>query len=169
MAVNQNRGIGSTQGMFDMNREDKTILILSIVLFINILVVFFITKNPDKGKYTTILSSEQTVSKKSATQKTSPQQPIEQNIIIELLNSTSSKYGKRELKKYILVKEQGGFKLIKMTIFSHITNSTYDSYAIFKDNTVVAGVNSEKTIDSLKQAGVPTDIVNEYARNQTDV
>ena len=81
--------------MFDMNREDKTILILSIVLFINILVVLFITKNPDKGKYTTILSSEQTVSKKSATQKTSPQQPIEQNIIIELLNSTSSKYGKR--------------------------------------------------------------------------
>jgi len=44
-----------------------------------------------------------------------------------------------------------------------------NSYAIFKDSTVVAGVNSEKTIDSLKQAGVPTDIVNEYARNQTDV
>ena len=169
VAVNQNRGTGNTQGMFNMNREDKTILILSIMLFMSILVVFFITKNPAEGEYTTVLSSEQTANKKPVAQNTNPQQPTEQNIIIDLFNSTASKYGKRELKKYTLVKEQNGFKLIKMTIFSHTTKATYDSYAIFKNGTVITGINSEKSIDSLKQTGVPADIVNEYAKGQTDV
>jgi hypothetical protein len=155
--------------MFNMNREDKTILILSIMLFMSILVVFFITKNPTEGEYTTVLSSEQTANKKPVAQNTNPQQPTEQNIIIDLFNSTASKYGKRELKKYTLVKEQNGFKLIKMTIFSHTTKATYDSYAIFKNGTVITGINSEKSIDSLKQTGVPTDIINEYSRGQTDV
>ena len=89
------------------------------MLFMSILVVFFITKNPAEGEYTTVLSSEQTANKKPVAQNTNPQQPTEQNIIIDLFNSTASKYGKRELKKYTLVKEQNGFKLIKMTIFSH--------------------------------------------------
>ena len=84
--------------MFSMNREDKTILILSIMLFMSILVVFFITKNPAEGDYTTVLSSEQTANKKPVAQNTNPQQPTEQNIIIDLFNSTASKYGKRELK-----------------------------------------------------------------------
>ena len=56
-----------------------------------------------------------------------------------------------------------------MTIFSHTTKATYDSYAIFKNGTVITGINSEKSIDSLKQTGVPADIVNEYAKGQTDV
>ena len=169
VAVNQNRGIGSTQGMFNMNREDKTILILSITLFMSILVVFFITKNPAEGEYTTVLSSEQTANKKPVAQNTNPQQPTEQNIIIDLFNSTASKYGKRELKKYTLVKEQNGFKLIKMTIFSDTTKSTYDSYAIMRSSAVITGVNDEKSIDTLKKTGVPIDIINEYMRNRSDV
>ncbi len=155
--------------MFNMNREDKTILILSIMLFMSILVVFFITKNPAEGEYTTVLSSEQTANKKPVAQNTNPQQPTEQNIIIDLFNSTASKYGKRELKKYTLVKEQNGFKLIKMTIFSDTTKSTYDSYAIMRSSAVITGVNDEKSIDTLKKTGVPIDIINEYMRNRSDV
>lgn len=155
--------------MFNLSRENRTIIILSIVLFISIMVTFFITKNPTDGEYTTILSTEQTTSAQPAPQTSNAQQSTEQAVIIEILNSTASSYGRRELKNYTLIKEQNGFKLVKLTIFSDTTKSTYDSYAIMRNNSVITGVNDKKSVDVLKKTGVPTDIINEYIRNRSDV
>ena len=130
---------------------------------------FLIIKNPDNNQYTTVLSSSQNASESSNSQNNTHEQSSEQKVITELLNSTSSTYGNRELKKYSIVKEQGEFKLVTLEIYSEKIKSTYDSYAILRNNSVVTGVNDRKSSDALKNIGVPTDIINEYKRNQSDV
>lgn len=86
-----------------------------------------------------------------------------------MLNSTSSTYGNRELKKYSIVKKQGEFKLVILEIYSEKIKSTYNVYVILRNNSVVTGVNDRKSPDALKNIGVPADIINEYKRNQSDV
>lgn len=152
-----------------MNKENKVILISSVLFLVSITVTFLIVKNPDSNQYTTILSSSQNVNESSNSQNNTHEQSSEQKVITELLNSTSSTYGNRELKKYSTVKEQGEFKLVTLEIYSEKIKSTYDSYAILKNNSVVTGVNDRKSSDALKNIGVPTDIINEYKRNQSDV
>ena len=152
-----------------MNKENKVILISSVLFLVSITVTFLIVKNPDSSQYTTILSSSQNANESSNSQNNTHGQSSEQKAIIELLNSTSSTYGNRELKKYSIVKEQGEFKLVTLEIYSEKIKSTYDSYAILRNNSVVTGVNDRKSPDALKNIGVPTDIINEYKRNQSDV
>ena len=152
-----------------MNKENKVILISSILFLVSITVTFLIVKNPDNNQYTTILSSSQNANESSNSQNNTHEQSSEQKVITELLNSTSSTYGNRELKKYSIVKEQGEFKLVTLEIYSEKIKSTYDSYAILRNNSVVTGVNDRKSSDALKNIGVPTDIINEYKRNQSDV
>lgn len=152
-----------------MNKENKVILISSVLFLISITATFLIIKNPDSSQYTTILSSSQNANESSNSQNNTHGQSSEQKAIIELLNSTSSTYGNRELKKYSIVKEQGEFKLVTLEIYSEKIKSTYDSYAILRNNSVVTGVNDRKSSDALKNIGVPTDIINEYKRNQSDV
>ncbi len=152
-----------------MNKENKVILISSVLFLVSITVTFLIVKNPDSSQYTTILSSSQNASESSNSQNNTHEQSSEQKVITELLNSTSSTYGNRELKKYSIVKEQGEFKLVTLEIYSEKIKSTYDSYAILRNNSVVTGVNDRKSSDALKNIGVPTDIINEYKRNQSDV
>lgn len=152
-----------------MNKENKVILISSVLFLVSITVTFLIVKNPDSSQYTTILSSSQNANESSNSQNNTHGQSSEQKAIIELLNSTSSTYGNRELKKYSIVKEQGEFKLVTLEIYSEKIKSTYDSYAILRNNSVVTGVNDRKSPDALKSIGVPADIINEYKRNQSDV
>ena len=152
-----------------MNKENKVILISSVLFLVSITVTFLIVKNPDSSQYTTILSSSQNANESSNSQNNTHGQSSEQKAIIELLNSTSSTYGNRELKKYSIVKEQGEFKLVTLEIYSEKIKSTYDVYAILRNNSVVTGVNDRKSSDALKNIGVPTDIINEYRRNQSDV
>ena len=152
-----------------MNKENKVILISSLLFLVSITVTFLIVKNPDSSQYTTILSSSQNVNESSNSQNNTHEQSSEQKVITELLNSTSSTYGNRELKKYSIVKEQGEFKLVILEIYSEKIKSTYDVYVILRNNSVVTGVNDRKSPDALKSIGVPTDIINEYKRNQSDV
>lgn len=152
-----------------MNKESKVILISSVLFLVSITVTFLIVKNPDSNQYTTILSSSQNANESSNSQNNTHEQSSEQKVITELLNSTSSTYGNRELKKYLIVKEQGEFKLVTLEIYSEKIKSTYDSYAILRNNSVVTGVNDRKSSDALKNIGVPADIINEYKRNQSDV
>ena len=152
-----------------MNKENKVILISSVLFLISITATFLIIKNPDSNQYTTVLSSSQNANESSNSQNNTHGQSSEQKAIIELLNSTSSTYGNRELKKYSIVKEQGEFKLVTLEIYSEKIKSTYDSYAILRNNSVVTGVNDRKSSDALKNIGVPADIINEYKRNQSDV
>lgn len=152
-----------------MNKENKVILISSVLFLISITATFLTIKNPDSNQYTTVLSSSQNANEISNSQNNTHGQSSEQKAIIELLNSTSSTYGNRELKKYSIVKEQGEFKLVTLEIYSEKIKSTYDSYAILRNNSVVTGVNDRKSSDALKNIGVPTDIINEYKRNQSDV
>ena len=152
-----------------MNKENKIILISSVLFLVSITLTFLIIKNPDSNQYTTILSSSQNASESSNSQNNTHEQSSEQKVITELLNSTSSTYGNRELKKYSIVKEQGEFKLVTLEIYSEKIKSTYDVYAILRNNSVVTGVNDRKSSDALKNIGVPTDIINEYKRNQSDV
>ena len=152
-----------------MNKENKVILISSVLFLVSITVTFLIVKNPDSSQYTTILSSSQNTNENPSNQNNTHEQSSEQKVITELLNSTSSTYGNRELKKYSIVKEQGEFKLVTLEIYSEKIKSTYDSYAILRNNSVVTGVNDRKSPDALKNIGVPADIINEYKRNQSDV
>ena len=151
------------------NKENKVILISSVLFLVSITVTFLIVKNPDSSQYTTILSSSQNANESSNSQNNTHEQSSEQKVITELLNSTSSTYGNRELKKYSIVKEQGEFKLVILEIYSEKIKSTYDVYVILRNNSVVTGVNDRKSPDALKSIGVPTDIINEYKRNQSDV
>ena len=152
-----------------MDKENKVILISFVLFLISIMATFLIIKNPDSNQYTTVLSSSQNANESSNSQNNTHEQSSEQKVITELLNSTSSTYGNRELKKYSIVKEQGEFKLVTLEIYSEKIKSTYDSYAILRNNSVVTGVNDRKSSDALKNIGVPTDIINEYKRNQSDV
>ena len=152
-----------------MNKDNKIILISSVLFLVSITITFLIVKNPDSNQYTTILSSSQNTNENPSNQNNTHKQSSEQKVITELLNSTSSTYGNRELKKYSIVKEQGEFKLVTLEIYSEKIKSTYDSYAILRNNSVVTGVNDRKSSDALKNIGVPTDIINEYKRNQSDV
>ena len=152
-----------------MDKENKVILISSVLFLISITATFLIIKNPDSNQYTTILSSSQNTNKNPSNQNNTHEQSSEQKVITELLNSTSSTYGNRELKKYSIVKEQGEFKLVILEIYSEKIKSTYDVYVILRNNSVVTGVNDRKSSDALKNIGVPTDIINEYKRNQSDV
>lgn len=152
-----------------MDKENKVILISSVLFLISITATFLIIKNPDSNQYTTILSSSQNTNKNPSNQNNTREQSSEQKVITELLNSTSSTYGNRELKKYSMVKEQGEFKLVILEIYSEKIKSTYDVYVILRNNSVVTGVNDRKSPDALKSIGVPTDIINEYKRNKSDV
>ena len=152
-----------------MNKENKVILISSVLFLISITATFLIIKNPDSNQYTTILSSSQNTNENQSNQNNTHEQSSGQKVITELLNSTSSTYGNRELKKYSIVKEQGEFKLVILEIYSEKIKSTYDVYVILRNNSVVTGVNDRKSPDALKSIGVPTDIINEYKRNRSDV
>lgn len=152
-----------------MNKENKVILISSVLFLISITATFLIIKNPDNNQYTTILSSSQNTNENQSSQNNAHEQSSEQKVITELLNSTSSTYGNRELKKYSIVKEQGEFKLVALEIYSEKFKSTYNIYAILRNNSVVTGVNDRKSPDALKNISVPADIINEYKRNQSDV
>ena len=152
-----------------MDKENKVILISSVLFLISITATFLIIKNPDSNQYTTILSSSQNTNENPSNQNNTREQSSEQKVITELLNSTSSTYGNRELKKYSMVKEQGEFKLVILEIYSEKIKSTYDVYVILRNNSVVTGVNDRKSPDALKSIGVPTDIINEYKRNKSDV
>lgn len=152
-----------------MNKDNKIILISSVLFLVSITITFLIVKNPDSNQYTTILSSSQNTNENPSNQNNTREQSSEQKVITELLNSTSSTYGNRELKKYSIVKEQGEFKLVILEIYSEKIKSTYDVYVILRNNSVVTGVNDRKSPDALKSIGVPTDIINEYKRNKSDV
>ena len=152
-----------------MNKDNKIILISSVLFLISITATFLIIKNPDSNQYTTILSSSQDINENPSSQNNIHEQSSEQKVITELLNSTSSTYGNRELKKYSIVKEQGEFKLVILEIYSEKIKSTYDVYVILRNNSVITGVNDRKSPDALKSIGVPTDIINEYKRNRSDV
>ena len=152
-----------------MDKENKVILISFVLFLISIMATFLIIKNPDSNQYTTILSSSQNTNKNPSNQNNTHEQSSEQKVITELLNSTSSTYGNRELKKYSIVKEQGEFKLVILEIYSEKIKSTYDSYAILRNNSVVTGVNDRESPDALKSISVPADVINEYRRNQSDV
>ena len=152
-----------------MNKDNKIILISSVLFLISITATFLIIKNPDSNQYTTILSSSQNTNENPSNQNNTHEQSSEQKVITELLNSTSSTYGNRELKKYSIVKKQGEFKLVILEIYSEKIKSTYNVYVILRNNSVVTGVNDRKSPDALKNIGVPADIINEYKRNQSDV
>ena len=152
-----------------MNKDNKIILISSVLFLISITATFLIIKNPDSNQYTTILSSSQNTNDNPSNQNNTREQSSEQKVITELLNSTSSTYGNRELKKYSIVKKQGEFKLVILEIYSEKIKSTYNVYVILRNNSVVTGVNDRKSPDALKNIGVPADIINEYKRNQSDV
>lgn len=152
-----------------MNKENKVILISSVLFLISITATFLIIKNPDNNQYTTILSSSQNTNENQSSQNNTHEQSSEQKVITELLNSTSSTYGNRELKKYSIVKEQGEFKLVALEIYSDKFKSTYNTYAVLRNNSVITGVNDRKSPDALKSISVPADIINEYKRNQSDV
>lgn len=152
-----------------MDKENKVILISFVLFLISIMATFLIIKNPDSTQYTTVLSSSQNTNKNPSNQNNTHEQSSEQKVITELLNSTSSTYGNRELKKYSIAKEQGEFKLVILEIYSEKIKSTYDVYVILRNNSVVTGVNDRKSPDALKNIGVPADIINEYKRNQSDV
>ena len=152
-----------------MDKENKFILISSVLFLISITATFLIVKKPDGNQYTTILLSSQNANESSNSQNNTNEQSSEQKVITELLNSTSSTYGNRELKKYSIVKEQGEFKLVALEIYSEKFKSTYNTYAVLRNNSVITGVNDRKSPDALKSIGVPADIINEYKRNQSDV
>ena len=152
-----------------MNKEDKVILISSVLFLVSIMATFLIVKNPDSNQYTTILSSSQNTNENQSNQNNAHEQSSEQKVITELLNSTSSTYGNRVLKKYSIVKEQGEFKLVTLEIYSEKFKSTYSVYAVLRNNSVITGVNDRKSPDTLKNIGVPVDIIGEYKRNRSDV
>ena len=152
-----------------MNKDNKVILISSVLFLVSITATFLIVKNPDSNQYITVLSSSQNTNENSNTQNNTSEQSSEQKIITELLNSTSSTYGNRELKKFSIVREQGEFKLVALEIYSEKINSTYDTYVVLRNNSVVTGINDRKSPDALKSIGVPADIISEYKRNQSDV
>ena len=152
-----------------MDKENKVILISFVLFLISIMATFLIIKNPDSTQYTTVLSSSQNTNENPSNQNNTHEQSSEQKVITELLNSTSSTYGNRELKKYSIVKKQGEFKLVILEIYSEKIKSTYNVYVILRNNSVVTGVNDRKSPDALKNIGVPADIINEYKRNQSDV
>ena len=152
-----------------MNKENKVILISSVLFLVSITAAFLIVKNPDSTQYTTVLSSPQNTNDNPSNQNNTREQSSEQKVITELLDSTSSAYGNRKLKKYSIVKEQGEFKLVALEIYSEKFKSTYNTYAVLRNNSVITGVNDRKSPDALKNIGVPADIINEYKRNQSDV
>ena len=134
-----------------MDKENKVILISFVLFLISIMATFLIIKNPDSNQYTTILSSSQNTNENPSNQNNTHKQSSEQKVITELLNSTSSTYGNRELKKYSIVKEQGEFKLVALEIYSEKIKSTYNIYAILRNNSVITGVNDRKSPDALKK------------------
>ncbi len=152
-----------------MNKDNKVILISSVLFLVSITATFLIVKNPDSNQYITVLSSFQNTNENSNTQNNTSEQSSEQKIITELLNSTSSTYGNRELKKFLIVREQDEFKLVALEIYSEKIKSTYETYAVLRNNSVVTGINDRKSPDALKSIGVPADIISEYKRNQSDV
>lgn len=152
-----------------MNKENKVILISSVLFLVSITAAFLIVKNPDSTQYTTVLSSSQNTNDNPSNQNNTREQSSEQKVITELLDSTSSAYGNRKLKKYSIVKEQGEFKLVALEIYSEKFKSTYNTYAVLRNNSVITGVNDRKSPDTLKNIGVPADIINEYKRNRSDV
>lgn len=152
-----------------MNKENKVILISSVLFLVSVTAAFLIVKNPDSTQYTTVLSSSQNTNDNPSNQNNTREQSSEQKVITELLNSTSSTYGNRELKKYSIVKEQGEFKLVALEIYSEKFKSTYNTYAILRNNSVITGVNNRESPDALKSIGVPADIISEYKRNRSDV
>ena len=152
-----------------MNKDNKVILISSVLFLVSITATFLIVKNPDSNQYITVLSSFQNTNENSNTQNNTREQSSEQKIITELLNSTSSTYGNRELKKFSIVREQDEFKLVALEIYSEKIKSTYETYAVLRNNSVVTGINDRKSPDALKSIGVPADIISEYKRNQSDV
>jgi len=152
-----------------MNKENKVILISFILFLISITATFLIIKNPNSNQYTTVLPSPQSTNENQSNQNNTHEQSSEQKVITELLNSTSSTYGNRELKKYSIVKEQGEFKLVALEIYSEKFKSTYSVYVVLRSNSVITGVNDRKSPDALKNIGVPADIISEYKRNRSDV
>ena len=152
-----------------MNKENKVILISFVLFLISITATFLIIKNPNSNQYTTVLPSPQSTNKNQSNQNNTHEQSSEQKVITELLNSTSSTYGNRELKKYSIVKEQGEFKLVALEIYSEKFKSTYSVYVVLRSNSVITGVNDKKSPDALKNIGVPADIISEYKRNRSDV
>lgn len=152
-----------------MNKENKVILISFVLFLISITATFLIVKNPNSNQYTTVLPSPQSTNKNQSNQNNTHEQSSEQKVITELLNSTSSTYGNRELKKYSIVKEQGEFKLVALEIYSEKFKSTYSVYVVLRSNSVITGVNDRKSPDALKNIGVPADIISEYKRNRSDV
>ena len=97
-----------------MNKENKVILISSVLFLVSVTAAFLIVKNPDSTQYTTVLSSSQNTNDNPSNQNNTREQSSEQKVITELLDSTSSAYGNRKLKKYSIVKEQGEFKLVAL-------------------------------------------------------
>lgn len=152
-----------------MNKENKVILISFVLFLISITATFLIIKNPNSNQYTTVLTSPQSTNKNQSNQNNTHEQSSEQKVITELLNSTSSTYGNRELKKYSIVKEQGEFKLVALEIYSEKFKSTYSVYVVLRSNSVITGINDRKSPDALKNIGVPADIISEYKRNRSDV
>ena len=152
-----------------MNKENKVILISFILFLISIMATFLIIKNPNSNQYTTVLPSPQNTNENQSNQNNTHEQSSEQKVITELLNSASSTYGNRELKKYSIVKEQGEFKLVALEIYSEKFKSTYSVYVVLRSNSVITGVNDRKSPDALKNIGVPADIISEYKRNRSDV
>ena len=90
-----------------MNKENKVILISSVLFLVSITAAFLIVKNPDSTQYTTVLSSSQNTNDNPSNQNNTREQSSEQKVITELLDSTSSAYGNRKLKKYSIVKRAG--------------------------------------------------------------
>ena len=78
-----------------MNKENKVILISSVLFLVSITAAFLIVKNPDSTQYTTVLSSPQNTNDNPSNQNNTHEQSSEQKVITELLNSTSSTYGNR--------------------------------------------------------------------------
>ncbi len=152
-----------------MNKENKFIIISFVLFLISITATFLIIKNPNSNQYTTVLPSPQNTNENQSNQNNTHEQSSEQKVITELLNSTSSTYGNRELKKYSIVKEQGEFKLVALEIYSEKFKSTYSVYVVLRSNSVITGVNDRKSPDALKNIGVPADIISEYKRNRSDV
>lgn len=152
-----------------MNKENKFILISFVLFLISITATFLIIKNPNSNQYTTVLPSPQNTNENQSNQNNTHEQSSEQKVITELLNSTSSIYGNRELKKYSIVKEHGEFKLVALEIYSEKFKSTYSVYVVLRSNSVITGVNDRKSPDALKNIGVPADIISEYKRNRSDV
>ena len=71
-----------------MNKENKVILISSVLFLVSITAAFLIVKNPDSTQYTTVLSSSQNTNDNPSNQNNTREQSSEQKVITELLDST---------------------------------------------------------------------------------